>query len=282
MDEGNSIKTQVLLLGVFHFKDSGLDAYKPQHDIDILSPQRQQEVNEVVERLAGFQPTKIAIERRKPFQEQTDNQYNDYRNGNFELPGAEHYQLGFRMAARFNHDTVYCTDAWNRYFEPPVDLEAICGSRNGEELNQYLTEELSFDAFGDLQSYADKHGQGEIIPQYYDGIIQQAKLNDQAKMDRTLRETLLLMNREERIWQSHGEYFNGPFRIGKGNEYPGVDYVMSWYTRNLRIFANIQRITESVDDRILVIFGAGHVPILRHCVIAAHEYDLVEVSEYLG
>jgi hypothetical protein len=34
--------------------------------------------------------------------------------------------------------------------------------------------------------------------------------------------------------------------------------------------------------RILVIFGAGHIPILRHCVLASPEYNLVEVREYLA
>lgn len=52
----------ILLFGTFHFKDSGLDGYKPQFDIDILSAQRQREVAEVVDRLASYRPTKIAVE----------------------------------------------------------------------------------------------------------------------------------------------------------------------------------------------------------------------------
>ena len=44
--------TPIMLLGTFHFQDRGLDAYKPKFDVEILSPQRQQEVAEVVERLA--------------------------------------------------------------------------------------------------------------------------------------------------------------------------------------------------------------------------------------
>jgi hypothetical protein len=89
-------------------------------------------------------------------------------------------------------------------------------------------------------------------------------------------------NTEQALQESHGLYLTGWFKIGSGHAYPGVDWVTAWYNRNLRIFANLQRITSSSGDRILVIFGAGHIPILRHCVLALPEYNLVEVSEYLA
>ena len=50
------------LLGTFHFSDAGLDDYKPKHDVDILSEKRQAELAEVLEALAAYRPTKIAVE----------------------------------------------------------------------------------------------------------------------------------------------------------------------------------------------------------------------------
>ena len=79
-----------------------------------------------------------------------------------------------------------------------------------------------------------------------------------------------------------GMYLVDYFKLGIGDELPGVDWVTVWYSRNLRIFANLQRITETPDERILLIIGAGHLSILRHCVLASPEYDLVEVHDYLG
>ena len=52
--------------------------------------------------------------------------------------------------------------------------------------------------------------------------------------------------------------------------------------RNLRIFANLKRITESPDDRILVVFGAGHVPILRHAIACSPKHELVDLRAYLA
>ncbi len=37
-------RAQLLLLGTFHFKDAGLDGYKPKHDVDILSEEGQKQV----------------------------------------------------------------------------------------------------------------------------------------------------------------------------------------------------------------------------------------------
>lgn len=57
---------------------------------------------------------------------------------------------------------------------------------------------------------------------------------------------------------------------------------IAWYNRNLRIFANLLRIIEREDERILLVIGSGHLGILRHAVETSPEYQLVEVEGYLG
>lgn len=284
--QGNSffseLTAQIMSLGVFHFQDRGLDAYKPQFDIDILSPQRQQEVTDVVERLAHFQPTKIAIERRPDRQADIDQEYRAFLDGAFPLPGDEVYQLGFQLAQRLGHASIHCVDAWGRYYEPPLDLEAYAVNRTTQGLQHFLAEQFNFDLFRDLTTYTREHGQEGLMAQWQTAIQKVGESGDQAKTQRTLRETLLLGNREENIWRSHHPYLVGPFKIGVGKEYVGVDYVTAWYSRNLRIFANLQRITEAADERLLLIIGAGHLPILRHCVLGSPEYALVEVQDYLA
>ena len=53
---------------------------------------------------------------------------------------------------------------------------------------------------------------------------------------------------------------------------------MHWYARNLRIFRNIQAIATEPDDRIMVIFGAGHLGILRQQLESYPGMELVEFS----
>lgn len=41
----------------------------------------------------------------------------------------------------------------------------------------------------------------------------------------------------------------------------------------MRIYANILRVTE-LGDRLLIFYGAGHVPELRHLLGASGQYEL--------
>jgi hypothetical protein len=54
----------------------------------------------------------------------------------------------------------------------------------------------------------------------------------------------------------------------------------NWYHRNIRIYANILRITDP-GDRLLIFYGAGHVPVLRHLLGASGEYELDDPYPYL-
>ena len=244
----------ILLLGTFHFQDRGRDWYKPQVGFDVFSHPRQQEIAEVVERLGAFQATKIAIERTPDQQAEIDHSYRAYQQGDFELPGDEIYQLGFRLAQRLGHERVHCVNAWDRHYEPQVDLEA----------------------------YAREHGQEYLLTQWSPRFKQWYEHGDQLKAHLSLSEILLRINEEENILKGHGHYLVDWFKVGSGKEYAGVDQVTGWYNRNLRIFANLQRLTQAADERIVLIIGGGHVPILRHCALASPEYNLVEVYDYLG
>ena len=55
---------------------------------------------------------------------------------------------------------------------------------------------------------------------------------------------------EENLLKSHGIYLVDWFKVGMGHEYTGPDWITAWYNRNLRIFANLQRITEDAGERI--------------------------------
>lgn len=266
----------ILLLGTFHFQDRGLDAYQPQFAIDVFSPQRQQEIGEVVERLAAFRPTKVAVERHALRQAEVDGEYAAFRRGAFDLPADEVYQLGFRLAARCGHPRVYGVNAWDRHYEPWGDLNAYAAAHGEDAL---------FAAYWDrtppVVEWARAHRQEHVLTEWDDRLRERAVRSDRRKTETTLRETLRRGNTEAAVLRNHGGYLVGAFKVGDGPEYPGVDHVTAWYNRNLRIFANLQRITAGPDERLLLIIGGGHLPILRHCVAASPEYELAEVHDYL-
>lgn len=264
----------IMLLGVFHFQDRGRDRHKPQHGFDVLSDRRQREVVDLVEQLAAFQATKIAIERTQDHQKQIDQDYQAYLRGEFQLSSDEIHQLGFRLGKGLGHQRIYCVNAWDRYYNPPLDCELYLQTHSFQETDALLAPHSP-------EQYACEHGQEQLLSQWWPRYQQQAKIWDAQMNQKSLREILLNANTEKNLLRSHGIYLVDRFKIGKGHQYPGPDWITAWYNRNLRIFANLQRITLLPDERILLIIGSGHVPILRHCVLASPEYALAEVHEYL-
>jgi hypothetical protein len=54
--------------------------------------------------------------------------------------------------------------------------------------------------------------------------------------------------------------------FGDPDDYAGSDLLAMWYQRNIRIYRNIIALVDSPEDRILVIYGAGHLGWLRQDV----------------
>jgi hypothetical protein len=246
---------QLLIVGTFHFSDPGLDAYRPSFDVDILAPERQAEVLDLVERLAGFRPTRVAVEAMPARQPALDEMYAEYLRGERELGSNEIQQLGFRLASEMGHDRVYAVDAERRFYQPWVDPDSFAVA-NGQ-----------------------RHRLDPDLQLLYG---RQSRWEDEAKTHRPLRETLLSLNDPERALRSHGQYLIGNFEVGTDEEYPGVDSKTAWFNRNLRIFANLQRLLEDEHERIVLIVGAGHVALLRHAAEASPQFELVELADVLG
>ena len=93
----NKQPVKVLLLGVFHFDNPGLDVAKFKN-ADILSAERQKEVMDVVNKLKAFAPDKIFIEAAPESQAKIDSQIVQYKAGKLALTANETQQLGFRLA----------------------------------------------------------------------------------------------------------------------------------------------------------------------------------------
>ncbi len=246
---------ELLVLGTFHFQDAGLDSYRPQFDVDITSPARQAEVRSLVDRLASFRPTKVAVEVSPQDQLWLDSLYAAFRNGSAALGPSEVFQIGFRLAARMGHDRVYGVDAKRRFYEPWVDPDSI----------------------------AVVHGQQHMLDPEINLLYQrQHEWDDRAKVGRSLTEHLRYVNEPEQVLRSHGQYLIDGFEVGMGDEYPGVDARTAWFNRNLKIFANIQRLLELERERIVLIIGSGHLAILQHSAKASPQFRLVDVSRVLG
>ena len=103
---------QIMILGVFHFANPNPD-YAQSQGTDVLAPAHQRELEAVVQQLARFQPTRIALERAPSEADSINADYRRYLAGDFTLSRNEIHQLGFRLAAQQHLPQLY-----------PVDLSA--------------------------------------------------------------------------------------------------------------------------------------------------------------
>ncbi len=250
-------RAQLLLLGSFHFSYPELDVVKSKQRINVLAPERQREIEELVECLAAYRPTRIAVEHLRERQAQLDSLYALYQKGSWALPPGETYQIGFRLARRLGHDRVYAVDTERT----PVLLDLVERQLAPREAELMATDTVWRSRFARVRAYEDSVN---------------------ASKHRTLREFFIGMNEPAEIARSHMTYHVGFFKFdGEEGGYAGADFVAGWYDRNLRIFRNLQRITTSPDERILLIIGSGHLPILRFVTQHSPEYVLVEPATYL-
>jgi hypothetical protein len=247
---------QVLLLGCFHFDYPGLDAHKtPKEDeVDVLAPERQKELEELLEVIMRFRPNKLAVETQGGWLMQ---EYRRYQHEHTPLGRNEYYQIDFRVMERAGLDTIYAVDAdplmWDLYAGP---------------------DSTTHRAWLDPLYEGWDWGGPDAASQRYKELY---RAQDLFAHDHTLLETFLAMNDDHALDRSFGSYLNGGFLL---DQYRGADILsIHWYDRNLRIFRNIQRITTSPDDRILVVFGAGHMGILKHLFECTPEYQLVRLAD---
>jgi len=94
---------------------------------------------------------------------------------------------------------------------------------------------------------------------------------------------LIQSNDEENIKKDLGNYFLNLFKHEyTPYDFTGVDFETGrWFSRNLKIFRNIQRIETCPSDRLLVIFGSGHLNILNYLFECSPEYNLVRTNDFL-
>lgn len=271
-------KIEVMLLGVYHFDNPGKDKHNLTID-DYFDDHRQKEINEVVQRLALFGPNKIFIEQKPESQERIDSLYLEYSNDRLDLKSLERgrneiFQLGFKLAKKQDLEKLYCIDANGNWLGPYADFIA-----DTLDLDFYRKDETK--AGAGIQS-----------------------INEQFRKN-SVKENLVFTNQPEGILDNHNYYIDVAMRVKDtvgiyftnqnttqvidGKEYLlrsfdfeniGVELATEWYKRNFFIYRNILE-NSRAGDRLLIIFGQGHMAILQNLLKDNPRFKLVSPLDYL-
>jgi hypothetical protein len=240
---------RVMILGTYHMHNLGRDVVKSEIR-PTLAPERQREIEQLVRDLARWKPTRIAVEVGAAGTGKLSENYKAFLAGTHFLGESEVDQIAFRLGQRLGLAGFCAIDVPGPY---------------------------PFDA---VRQFVDKRGTpgaGARLAQFLSRMGEQ-----QTERDRrfTVGQILAIINDPDRLRWSHWSEL-AIIDAHAGAEAPGPALVAGWYQRNLRIFANLRRCIDGPADRLLVIYGAGHAPLLNQFVRDSTDLTLEPVQHHL-
>lgn len=245
-----------MFLGTTHLDNPGRDAINPDVP-DVLTDQKQNELQVVRNALAAFNPNKVALEVQRKHQSAFDSLYQAFRKGridtfstgDFVSKRSEQYQIGFKLAKRLNNDHVYAVDHFI-----PMEM-------------------------GKMMKFAKKNEPGFL--KYFEGYKKShhVTVKDSLLQNGTFLELYQYMNTEQSVKKYHEPYVRS-LALANDTSFVGADATADYHRRNLRIFANLMKIAEP-GDRIFIMFGAGHSPFIRPLLKDSPRIEFIDPMDYL-
>jgi Family of unknown function (DUF5694) len=243
----SDVRPEILVVGTYHMANPGRDIFNMQAD-DVLAPKRQQQIAQLMDVLKKFRPTKIAIEADVDSQ-RVPKEYADYLSGKYTLSRNEIDQIGYRLAKELGHKAIY-----------PIDVD-------GDFPMQRVT------------NFAKATGQSAKLDAITAGWGTLVKEQGEFLQSHTVFEMLQYMNSDARAAKDMALYY-ALVPYGEPGDSAGADLLASWYQRNIRIYQNILKLIDSPHERILVIYGAGHLAWLRQDIANDASVKLRKLSEF--
>jgi len=240
-------RPEILVLGTYHMDSPGRDIFNAKVD-DVMSAKRQKEMAQVLDVLKRFAPTKIAVEASVT-SGRTISGYSAYLEGKYTLTPNEIDQLGFRLARELGHKTVYAVD-----------------------------EDGDF-PFYRVRNYAIANGKKDQFEAMQAVTGARVKEQNEFLATHSILDMLELLNADSSAARAVNEYYTSFMPFGEPWEYAGADLIASWFQRNLRIYHNVRALATAPDDRILVIYGSGHLGWLRQIISADPAVQLKTLAD---
>lgn len=255
-------KTKVLLLATYHF---GNTSDKMKVSEDILSPKKQEQINELLEKLNAFKPEKIYVENQPNRQNFWDSINKKYQKEHKPLNiRNEIFQIGIKLAEKSNiKEGVTCVD-WQ--IEPTHTFAE-------KEYMEYLHKILKYDDSIEKinpskESKYEKKISSEIKDIY--GEIPKMDLIDGYKIINSKKFT------DKMFYGNISSLLD--IDVNKTN----VFWSQNNMIRNVNVYQNIiQNIMRNKPKKVIVIYGAGHIKALRNYLEVHPMIEIVNTIEYL-
>jgi len=241
---------QVLNLGAFHMGNSS-DANTTAFDEN--DPDNQRQVHKIAEKLAAFKPTVIAVEVPPEKNEQLQASYQAYLDNpemNFENP-SEVELLAFEVGRLSGAERIY-----------GIDHKLAYNYRIGQEIDNQIDPELYKEFFANPAAFYP-----ELAGFDQEGLSLLERLR-RMNMNRFL-DFLIAVNAD---MLTHA---------GTEGHFEGADEAAKYYQRNLRMYANLNRLDLEEGERVFLLMGASHTAFFRDFMSRSPKYQMVSVFKYL-
>ncbi len=242
----------LMVLGSVHLGNPARDMHDAKVD-DVLAPERQRQIERVVDAIAQWKPTRIAVEWGHKNQAKLDKRYDDYLAGRYALTADETDQLALRLAKKLGLKHVDAVD-WNEDAPgPDTDYDWEAGAKLGHE-------EARFAALRDPK-----------IDREQTALVR----------DHTVAGFLRIENAPKSLANSNRVYYDLAL-LGNSEVNPGANWVGYWHARNLKILDNLIRLDARPSDRVLLVIGAGHAYLLNEYAADSHAFRVVRPDAWLA
>ena len=256
-----------MLLGTIHLNLSGEQTGSNLRAVDagdVLGERRQRELETLTDRLAEWEPDRIALEYSYDQQAVIDRGYAAYRDGGLEAlpdslePDSEHVQIGCRLAAKLDHDYLV-----------PVDYP--------QRLDALLTDEERQQLAPLASLLPDPSTVDYPLPNFRAELQNEQRLLDEESLPRFYR----YLNQLEHAQTNDELLLAGALEASDTGSFVPMKVLTAWYQRNLRIVSNLWNAIPDGNERVLLIFGASHIPSLKYFLDVAPMFAPIDPKPYL-
>lgn len=243
-------KIKVLNIGVFHMGQTS-DANSTEYDE--AAKESKQQIAEVNALISEFKPTIILVEDEPKDQVELMENYELYlkdQSSKTTYDGNEIKLMGFEIGRLASVKRIYGID-----------------HRMGYNYNQGgLAKELN-------------------AKKYFQTMMTLQQLESSVDMDVQsigLKKVLSILNTSLAYDFLINYNADALTYVNSENGFEGVDEAAKFYHRNLRMYANINKIDMNANDRVLIISGATHAAFFQKFFSRSYVYELESVGKYLN
>ncbi|PKQ60721.1 DUF5694 domain-containing protein [Labilibaculum manganireducens] len=256
-------KTEVLLLGTYHFGGNTTDSVKVIND-NILGKKKQKEIDIVLNKLEKFKPDEIYIENEPIQQVFWDSIFTEYKNGTDIKIKNELFQIATKLAVKLNlNHGATCVD-W--HIKP----------------EKTFAEKEYIKLFDSMNNYYSQNNIPDDEPQskYEKEIIQKVKDFTKSMADLELIDVYRKLNSKSYLNEMFYTNITSFLDIDKYNM--NVFWSQNNMIRNVNIYQNIiQDILKTKPKRVLVLIGVGHIKALKNYLEVHPTIKIVDTEKYL-